>query len=211
MNNVLNIVNNNLDFKNIYKSTFDNPFMNYITNNANKNTNTFLKLLPNNLTINSNIPTSLNKFVNNKENFKNIPLNLPNKEVKQNYIQNDNIINNDLCITSVNNKSCTPNNKIDDDINSLPNKFKINNNLKKEIRKNYRSHLKFDSIDMWGELISDRNFYTLPNVDIVNDQTGFAEWCYTNNGSSGKCKTDGSDCVKNIDIRYNKGRISTNN
>jgi hypothetical protein len=187
MNNILEITNK-LNFKNIYKSTFDNPFMNYIANNGNKNASTFPNLLPNNITINSDIPTNLNKFVNNNENF-------------------ENTINYDLCITSNNNKSCTPNNKIENNEN-LPNKFKINNNQKKQIKKNYRAHLKFDSIDLWGELINDRNFFTVPNIDIVNDQTGFAKWCYTNNGKSGECKTDGSNCVKDTETVYHKDRYS---
>lgn len=227
INNVVDIINNNINFKNINKSTFDNPFMNYITNNGNNNkSNLFSKLLPKDITIKSDLPTTLNKFVNNNiekfenlpdmsnlnsKNFNNIQLDLPDKYVKQDYITNNNTINYDLCITSNNNKSCTPNNKINDDINNLSNKFKIDNNLKKEIRKNYRSHLKFDSIDMWGNFINDRNFYTLPNTDLVNDQSGFAEWCYSNNGGIGKCKTDGSNCVKDRDIRYHKGRISSNN
>jgi hypothetical protein len=122
----------------------------------------------------------------------------------------NNTINYDLCLTSNNNKSCSPDNKIINDPYNLPNKFKINKDLKKEIRKNYKSHLKFDSIDMWGKLINDRNYYTSPNIEIVNDQSGFAEWCYTNNGGSGKCKTDGSNCVKDRDVRYHKGRISSN-
>lgn len=225
INNVVDIINNNINFnfKNINKSTFDNPFMNYITNNGNNNkSNIFSKLLPKEITINSDLPTSLNNFVYNKEtfenvidktntNFNNIQLHIPDKDVRQNNITNNNTINNDLCITSNNNKSCTSNNKIVDDINNLSNKFKIDNNLKKEIRKNYRAHLKFDSIDMWGKLNNDRNFYTLPNTDLINDQTGFAEWCYSNNGGIGKCKTYGSDCVKDRDIRYHKGRISSNN
>ena len=230
--------------KNI-KSTIDNPYMNYITNNIiTNNTNSFPPLLPKNITINSDIPTSLNLFI--KDETKNTESNIPTNPLSQNItvktpdINNsitpsDRIINNtiiktdetikdytestlinnsinyDLCITSNNNKSCSPNNKIIEEPYNLPNKFKIDANLKKEIRKNYRSHLKFDSIDMWGKLINDRNYYTTPNIDIVNDQTGFAEWCYTNNGESGNCKTYGSNCVKNRDIKYHRGRFYIDN
>jgi hypothetical protein len=126
-----------------------------------------------------------------------------------NYISNT--INYDLCLTSNNNKSCSPDNRIITNPNNIPSKFKINDELKKEIRKNYRSHLKFDSIDMWGHLINDRNYYTTPNIEIVNDQTEFAKWCYTNNGKSGQCKTEGINCLKDRDIRYHQGRNSTNN
>jgi hypothetical protein len=64
---------------------------------------------------------------------------------------------------------------------------------------------------MWGQLINDRNYYTSPNIEIVNDQTGFAQWCFTNNEGSGKCKSYGSDCLKDRDVRFHRGRISTNN
>jgi hypothetical protein len=127
-----------------------------------------------------------------------------------NYQTSNNTINYDLCITSNNNKSCSPQNKIIDNPYNLSDNFK-DKKLKKEIRNNFKSHLKFDSMDMWGTLINDRNYYTSPNIELVNDQSGFAEWCYTNNGLSGKCKTDGNNCVKDRDIRYHKGRISTNN
>jgi len=246
-----------------FKTTFDNPYMNYVTNSNNVKTNTFPQLLPKNLSINSdpimnlnifvkdelvsNIPTNplsssidpmiLNTVPNQPESSitnqpqsllsstsnqilsslsSSIVTNKPNDLITLNNPPDDpkyisvNTINNDLCITSNDNKSCSPNNKITEDPYNLPNKFKINKELGKEIRKNYRSHLKFDSIDMWGKFINDRNYYTTPNIEIVNDQTGFAEWCYTNNGGSGKCKTDGSNCVKDRDVRYHKGRISSN-
>jgi hypothetical protein len=224
------------------------------------NTNIFSPLLPNNLSINSDVLTNLNLFVkddslNQSSNISTTPLSqliqpstpkivanlastpdtlgsIPLNNTSNNTINKpilkdikniedeydiksiNNLINNtinyDLCITSNNNKSCLPENKIIEDPENLPNKFKIDKDLKKEIRKNYRSHLQFDSIDMWGALINDRNYYTSPNIEIVNDQTGFAQWCYTNNGGSGKCKTDGSNCVKDRDVRYHRGRISNN-
>ena len=229
------------------RSTFDNPYMNYITNNTTENnTNSFPPILPNNLSLNSDINTNLNLFIKNESfNISTTPLSQPiqpsapkilanlsstpdilgsipltsnSNTINEADIQNiedktisvNNTINYDLCITSNNKKSCLPDNKIIEDPDNLPNKFKINKDLKKQIRKNYRSHLQFDSIDMWGALITDRNYYTSPNIELVNDQTGFAQWCYTNNGGSGKCKTDGSNCVKDRDVRYNRGRISNN-
>lgn len=199
------IISTDENFKNINnKSTFDNPYMNYNINNENtfSNTplNTFSNLLPNTININDDISTNLNNFINNKEII---------EKNKENF-KNINTINYDLCITSDSNKSCTPNNKIEYDIYNLPNKFKINDKLKKEIRKNYRSHLKFDSLDMWGKFINDRNYYTLSNIDSINDQTGFAEWCYTNNGKSGECKINGSDCLKDRNVKNNIGRIIYN-
>lgn len=80
------------------------------------------------------------------------------------------------------------------------------NESKELIRKNFRSHLFSDTTDIWGKFISDRNFYTMPNTDIVNDQTGFALWCF---GNSGECKTTGNNCLKNRDPVYHRGRITT--
>lgn len=80
-------------------------------------------------------------------------------------------------------------------------------NVKKEIKKNFRKDLFTDSSDIWGKYISDRNFYTLPNTDIVNNQTEFAEWLY---GDNGKCKING-ECLKNRDVKYHHGRIVYDN
>lgn len=77
---------------------------------------------------------------------------------------------------------------------------------KDEMRKQFRSHLYSDSSDIWGKFISDRNFYTMPNTDIVNDQTGFAMWCF---GNSGDCKSEGKNCLKDRDPVYHRGRITT--
>lgn len=54
------------------------------------------------------------------------------------------------------------------------------NKVKKDIKKNFTSKIFSDNSELWGKFISDRNFYTMPNTDIVNDQTGFALWCYRN-------------------------------
>jgi hypothetical protein len=57
--------------------------------------------------------------------------------------------------------------------------------------------------DLWGKLITDRNFYTMPSTQVVNDQEGFAKFLL-NDGS--KCKSKGIDCLKNHDNRFHKGR-----
>jgi hypothetical protein len=77
---------------------------------------------------------------------------------------------------------------------------------KEKIRKEFRSHLYSDSSDIWGKFITDRNFYTMPNTEIVNDQTGFALWCF---GNSGECKTTGNNCLKQRDPTYHRGRMTT--
>jgi hypothetical protein len=77
--------------------------------------------------------------------------------------------------------------------------------IKKEMRKEFRSHVHSDSSDIWGKFISDRNYYTMPNTEIVNDQTGFALWCF---GNSGDCKTNGTNCLKQMDPTYYRGRMT---
>lgn len=76
---------------------------------------------------------------------------------------------------------------------------------KKLIRQAFRMHLFSDSSDIWGKFISDRNFYTMPNTNVVNNQIGFANWCY---GGSGECKSTGNNCLKNRDPLYHRGRIT---
>lgn len=78
---------------------------------------------------------------------------------------------------------------------------------KEEMRKEFRSSLYSDSSDIWGKFITDRNYYTMPNTDIVNDQTGFALWCF---GNSGECKSTGKNCLKQRDPTYHRGRLATN-
>ena len=79
---------------------------------------------------------------------------------------------------------------------------------KDKIRREFRAHVYSDASDIWGRYITDRNFYTMPNTDIVNDQTGFANWCF---GNSGECKTVGKNCLKQRDPTYHRGRITTIN
>ena len=77
--------------------------------------------------------------------------------------------------------------------------------IKDEINKEYKGQLYSDPMDVWGKYISDRNYYTMPNTSIVNDQTGFAQACF---GESGTCKTEGKDCLKYRDPTYNRGRYT---
>lgn len=78
-------------------------------------------------------------------------------------------------------------------------------NTKKLMRQTFRTHLHSDSTDIWGKYITDRNFYTMPNTNIVNDQINFANWCY---GGSGSCKSYGKNCLKNRDPLYHRGRLT---
>jgi hypothetical protein len=60
-----------------------------------------------------------------------------------------------------------------------------------------------DNNDLWGRTINDRNFYTMPSTKIVNDQIGFANYVF---GDFGKCKSNGTDCLKHRDNRFARGR-----
>ena len=75
--------------------------------------------------------------------------------------------------------------------------------VKNDIRKQFRSILHTDLTDIFGKYISDRNFYTMPNTSIVNNQVQFANWCY-NMENSGLCKTLGKNCLKYRDPRYQR-------
>ena len=79
--------------------------------------------------------------------------------------------------------------------------------IKDEMRLEFRKKLFTDSSDLWGKYISDRNFYTTANTEIINKQKEFAEWCY---GGQGECKSLGTNCLKQRDPTYNRGRITTN-
>ena len=75
--------------------------------------------------------------------------------------------------------------------------------VKDGVKKEFKKYIFSDSYDIWNKNSSDRNFYTLPNTNIVNDQSGFAKWCF---GDSGRCKTVGENCLKYKDPLYHRGR-----
>lgn len=65
--------------------------------------------------------------------------------------------------------------------------------VRKEMRREFLKNVVPDPNDLFGQNISDRNFYTMPNTRIVNDQKAFANWCYE---SMGECKSSGKNCLK---------------
>ena len=119
----------------------------------------------------------------------------------------DNNLNNNL-----NNKTCH-NPTIDNpymnytvgDLINNPDRLAGCNNVKPLVRQAFSTRLFSDSSDIWGKFVSDRNFYTMPNKQIVNNQLGLANWCY---GGSGKCKTSGTNCLKDRNPEYHRGRYS---
>lgn len=78
-------------------------------------------------------------------------------------------------------------------------------NNKDLIKQNFNKNIDMPIINLNTNDLSDRNFYTMPNTGIVNDQEQFAKWIF---GDSGKCKTIGEDCLKVVDPIYHIGRLT---
>ena len=53
-----------------------------------------------------------------------------------------------------------------------------NNMVKRDMKKDFEDGLFMDVNDVYSKHNSQRQFYTMPNTDVVNDQGGFAKWCY---------------------------------
>jgi len=75
-----------------------------------------------------------------------------------------------------------------------------------EMRKKFLKNIVQDPTDLWGQNISDRNFYTMPSTRIVNNQTDFAKWCY---GTMGQCKANGRGCLKRALTRTSVGMFGS--
>jgi hypothetical protein len=77
-----------------------------------------------------------------------------------------------------------------------------NKEIKKEVTQNFNTNLYRDIGDVFQNSNSQREFYTMPNTKIPNDQTSFAEWCYKGSNS---CKEgNGYQCDKNIFRELNR-------
>lgn len=85
----------------------------------------------------------------------------------------------------------------------------LNQNILDEELKYFRQNINGDSVlnkyNLYSKNNNDRNFYTMPSTTIVNDQEGFAKFLFSD---SGKCKSEGIDCLKHNDNRFFKGRYS---
>lgn len=72
--------------------------------------------------------------------------------------------------------------------------------LKKEVKElaesNYEERLFKDVGDLYGNMHSQREFYTMPSTTIPNDAKSFMEWCY---GKGSSCKEgNGQQCLLNL-------------
>lgn len=71
---------------------------------------------------------------------------------------------------------------------------------KKLMEESFNNNLYRDVDDVFGKMNSQRNYYTMPNTEIVSRQTDFANWLYKSPGLT--CKESG-DCQPYEDIRSN--------
>ena len=67
-----------------------------------------------------------------------------------------------------------------------------NNDVKKEINHLFNEKLYRDVSDLYGKNNSQRQFYTMPCTEIVNNQTEFAKWLYKTDET---CKEKGIKCA----------------
>lgn len=70
--------------------------------------------------------------------------------------------------------------------------------IKNEITDNYNLDLFRDVDDLFDVKNSQRQFYTVPNTQIPNDQTAFANWCYKTKDT---CKVNQERCLRYEDVR----------
>ena len=54
-----------------------------------------------------------------------------------------------------------------------------NEKINDKIDENFNERLFQDCSDIYGKMASQRQFYTVPNTSIPNDQEGFAKWLYS--------------------------------
>ena len=70
-----------------------------------------------------------------------------------------------------------------------------NENVKEDIQEKFNSKLYRSTGDIFMNHASDRQFYTVPNTDLVPDQTAFAEWLYKRPSCKGG---DQQACYENV-------------
>lgn len=62
--------------------------------------------------------------------------------------------------------------------------------------------------DHYNKHINFRDFYTMPVTTNINNQTDFAKFLM---GTSGECKHDGKNCLKDENTRFHRGRYFDGN
>ena len=74
--------------------------------------------------------------------------------------------------------------------------------IKKEIDKDFNNNLFKDTSDVFGKMNSQRNYYSMPSTQFVNDRESFQKWLYL---SPKTCKEDNEMCIRGNyeDLRSN--------
>ena len=66
-----------------------------------------------------------------------------------------------------------------------------NQKLKEEIEDKFNYNLYRDVGDLYSKNNSQREYYTMPSTEVINDQTSFAKWCYYQGPT---CKESATHC-----------------
>lgn len=74
-------------------------------------------------------------------------------------------------------------------------------NIDNTITKAFNKDLYMDVDDVFSKKNSQRQYYTVPDTGIPNDQTAFANWLYR---SPTTCKEDQERCLRYEDLRYKR-------
>jgi hypothetical protein len=82
------------------------------------------------------------------------------------------------------------------------------NDIQENIKVNFNQDLFRDVDELWERANSQRQFYTLPNTAVPNNQTEFAKWLYQLPNSA-ICKEDQEGCLRYDDLIYNGSRLNT--
>lgn len=78
------------------------------------------------------------------------------------------------------------------------------NDISDEARVTFNQDLFRDVDDLWEKKNSQRQFYTVPNTAVPNNQKEFAMWLYGT--GSPNCKTDGEKCLRYENLRFGTRR-----
>jgi hypothetical protein len=108
------------------------------------------------------------------------------------------VINNKVCVRStVENPFMNPSIADITDNPTRPQACDISNEkVQSIINKNFEERLFKDVSDLYGNMASQRQFYTVPSTTTPNDQGGFAQWLY---GRGPTCKDgNGEQCYRNL-------------
>ena len=140
-----------------------------------------------------------------EEENENINENLTNMEVKDLEDEKNRVkeIDGEKCVGPTKNNPFMNVSYLDNrDFNDRPAACKYNDDLKEEINDKFTYNLYQDVSDVFGRNVSSRQFYSMPNTQIPNNQGEFAKWLY---GTTGNCKSgETSKCLVYEDLRQNR-------